>query len=274
MIPDKEYRDFDAYIKDILPKHRKEKFEAKLGSDEEFKIRFNKQKPIIETLLGISEENRIQNIIKFNQIGQIKEGLLELSETSNLQDENGEKLTTFRSVFKNLLKIKPVYFAAAASFLVVCGIFWNDYKISKTYGDYYKPLSGPSAGEQNEPCPNQDILEIYYSGVNPTLFLEKISNSPESDCKAFYKGLALLELQKPKEAIEELKKGINSNDFSIKNNAEWYLALAYYKNNQLVDSRKLLSKISMDSEENIYAIPAKELLLKINRKPILFNFQK
>jgi hypothetical protein len=83
---------------------------------------------------------------------------------------------------------------------------------------------------------------------------------------SFLRGYALLQsgTQRPALAITEFKKAILSSDPVIKEEAEWYLALAYLKRFDLANAYPLFKQLA--ESQNGHKLFAKEIVKKLTKK--------
>jgi tetratricopeptide (TPR) repeat protein len=255
MIPDKETRDIQAYLRGTLPKIRREKFELKLQNDPEFEAKVNELRPIFETLEDISTETKIKEIIiNQNEIEPLEENQKEMSPK----------------------KIKPLFqrvfqYSAAACVLLLLGVVWYDStSSSRLYGEYYKPESVGRSGNFND-CPDKISLSLYYQKAFQS-FLESIEKMPSTPCNAYYKGLCYLEFNNQSKAIALFKQATLSNDNYIKQSSEWYLGLALIKNNEEGKAKDVFQQI-LKTPEHQYEMNAKELVVKLDKEPFLFRIR-
>jgi hypothetical protein len=253
MIQDKDTRDMQAYVRGLLTSIRREKFEERLQNDLDFKAKFDEMRPIIEVSDSMHLEGQIsKRVLKDDFISSEKE-----IPTDNL---------------KKLLFSRIVQFAAAASVMILIGIFWHDSTMdSRAYDSQYQAITGISAGLTNDECPNQDLLNLYFNKKYQPL-LDSLSKKPPLPCVSFYVGMSYLGLEDADKAIPLLSEGIQSKDPDIKQKAEWYLTLAYLKNHERDKAKAQLGKIIETTQQHRYKPFANELLVELNKKPILFHF--
>jgi hypothetical protein len=255
MIPDKETRDIQAYLRGTLPKIRREKFELKLQNDPDFEAKVNELRPIFETLEDISTETKIKEIVTNQKVVEpVKEN----------KEETPPK------------KIKPLFqrvfqYAAAACVLLLLGVVWYDStSSSRLYDEYYH---AESEGRSNnlDDCPDKISMSLYYQKAYQS-FLETTSKQPLTPCLAYYKGLCYLETNEGVKAIGLFKQGLQSTDNYIKQSSEWYLGLALIKNNEESKAKDVFQQI-LKTPEHQYEINAKELVVKLDKEPFLFRIR-
>lgn len=254
MIPDKETRDIQAYFRDALPKSRREKFEERLRNDRAFKARVEELRPIFETLEDMETAGRIKEMI-------------ESAEAEEAEEEPH--------------KVKPLWgrmrYLAAACVIFLVGVFIRDTTIDlRTYNAVYNPVEGATRGETKDECPDLDIVKIYYKGQDHVeayqTVIDSLDKKPHGPCFDFYKGMSYLGLAKPSKAIPLLLSAGKSVDLGLRQNAEWYLSIAYIRNHQEEDARALLGKM-VSGSGHTYKSQAGDLLSDLDKKPLLFQFQ-
>ena len=252
MIPDKETRDIQAYLRGTLPKIRREKFEQRLLTDTVFAQKYNDLKPIFETLLDIQQEQGIKAI-------------LEESEETQFEEEPPVKEPI--SLFKRVTQ-----YAIAASVLLLLGTVWYDSTYnSRLYDSFYESEKEGTRGVLSEECPDTITISLYYQKKYIEM-LDVLNKQPASPCSAYYKGLCYLELEDGVKAISLFKQAQSSNNKFIKNSADWYMSLAYLKNDEEEKAKEVLEQI-LKTNEHQYELRAKDLKIKLEKEPFLFRIR-
>ena len=135
---------------------------------------------------------------------------------------------------------------------------------------------------------NNTLFEMYYSGENAhnltrsagnsndeamtkyregdfnsalVLFNEILDKDPSNIYIRYYSGLASIEASQNEKAISEFKYIIDQKNNLFVENAQWYLALSYLKNNQVKDAKNLLVQINNSS--NPHSKEASQILKRI-----------
>ncbi len=112
------------------------------------------------------------------------------------------------------------------------------------YFEPYRNITQPVVRSDAQKSLNETAFNAYENAKFKEaldLFDQVLLNKKEAPL-LFYKANTLLALDHPKKAIAIFEQNINTVDiFSEKR--YWYLALAYLKNNQLEESKKLLKKL-------------------------------
>lgn len=242
MLPDKEYRDMEAYINDLLPRQRKERFEEKLKNDPAFKARFEELYPVITGLSDLAEEKQMRDLVTAEPTAVPK-----------------------MRMWKTLPR-----FAAAAIVILVSIVAWDSSQSFRLFNNRNKPLLGIRSAV-NEECPTPEVLKIYQEDADYKQFLTRLESFNPTPCISLYKGLAYLGLGNYKEAVPFLEAARSAEDKETRNNADWYLAVANIRIDEKI-SMKILEEI-INTPGHQYGNPAKSLLTELQKKPILFKIK-
>jgi tetratricopeptide (TPR) repeat protein len=254
MTPDKNTRDIQAYLRGTLPSVRRAKFEARLQNDAAFNAQFLEMKPLFEAIDEINLENRIKEIISD------KEAKIE---------ELDVKIDKPQRPIEKLFGNSIVRYAVAASMVILLVIFWHDFTMSsRVYEKFYEPENTDVRGHEIAECPDKNTLVLYYQG-NYKSILNLLAKKPVNPCNDYYKGLCYMELGDFQKAILSFNVATKSSEIIIKQRAEWYLGLAFLKNDEPEKSKEMMKKI-INTPEHQYEVLAKDLLDELNKKPILF----
>ena len=254
MMPDKDTRDIQAYLRGTLPSIRRAKFEARLQNDAEFNAQFSELKPLIEAVDDINLENKIKEIIKNER------------EIPSVAEEMGVKI---EKPIKISFGKQLVRYAVAASIVLLLGIFWYDSTMnSRTYKKFYEPEIAEVRGNIIASCPDKNILALYYQRNYKSL-LNLLEKQPSIACNEHYKGLCYMELSDFPKAISSFIKATKTDERIIKQRAEWYLGLSFLGNNEPEKAKEIMNKI-ISTPEHQYEILAKDMVDELNKKSILF----
>lgn len=190
---------------------------------------------------------------------------LETFKEMHSQLENKFGMETERAVFeKNLTRIsdkyfkkkkvkvvsmKPWYYAAAASVIIMFGLFFFQYDTNPSFKDYNNPESAyfteRGVAEETLKKAEDDFNGRRYSKAIP-LFeaILKENNSPEIQ---YFYGISLVEESHYKKAEAVLNELISGNSV-FKEKAKWYLALSKLKQRDYKACKEVLQTISQDFE--------------------------
>jgi tetratricopeptide (TPR) repeat protein len=135
---------------------------------------------------------------------------------------------------------------------------------------------------------NNTLFEMYYTGENAhnltrsagntndeamtkyregdynnalVLFNEILDKDPSNIYIRYYSGLACIEANQNEKAIGEFKYIIDQKNNLFVENAQWYLALSYLKNNQVKEARSIFAKIN--NSTNPHNKEASQILKRI-----------
>ena len=97
----------------------------------------------------------------------------------------------------------------------------------------------------------EDALELF----------KKLYQTTETPHYLFYQANALLQLNRPKEAITALQTHLKTKD-TLTQKSHWYLAMAYLKLNDVTNAKKNLEQVVLENKFNVEK--AKSLLKKLD----------
>jgi len=232
----------NSYFEGSLTESQQEDFDRLLMSDPAFAADFEFQQ-------------ELQGSLKKNERQQIKNMLFNLNEAT-------EKPKT------KVISMRPWLVAASAVFLIGISawlFFFTNTSLDSgqlydvNFVPYENVVHPIERGEQLEDLKTKAFTA--YEDENYRLALELFKELQQKHADSyidFYKGIVLMQLNKPEEAIPVLESYIASNG-ELKDRATWYLALAYLKIGDYAKSKIELEKlIQMDS----FKTKAAEELLK------------
>ena len=143
-------------------------------------------------------------------------------------------------------------------------LFLNQPTGSELYTDYYTPYEHvlSTRGSSDEGL-NKAML-LYeskdFKGANAQ-FDSLLAATPGFYELNFYRGITHIELENYDSAIRDLEAVLDQNS-TLSNQAEWYLALIYLKENNVLESKKLLKNIAKNNK--LYSSKAEAILKKID----------
>lgn len=246
------------YVKRYLDRRLSEEeniqFKERLAVDEDFRNLYEELKIV---LLGIKSYSR-------------KKSLDKLRNVESALKEKGKK-RIYMGISRNLR-----YWAAAAVFILLAlTAVWiiqlGTPDSEALYTQYYQPY--PNVFEPTLRG-ESDTLSLYeqafaaYDQNNYTdavqhfeelLQKDELDGGIEKDILLFYIGNSYLALDKPTEAVENLTT-VSKNSL-LGEQAQWYLALAYLKSEQLEEAEKMLEELTNTS--GVYREKAETLLKEI-----------
>lgn len=233
-ISQEELEHIERYINKTMTLEESAAFEKKLESNLDFK----KQVEDIETiLLGIETQALKEKLEEFHN--ELPETDIPSKEPSKLKYLNFTKLV------------------AAAAILIAAGSFWYFSESSNTnlYSKFYTPDPGlPTTMSTTDDFTFYDAM-VNYKRKDYMLALSKweslLKNKPENDTLNYFIGSAYLAKGDENQAIPYLLL-VSQNEKSIfKNEAFYYLGLAYLKAENIELAKKNLKFSTMDNSKDI-----------------------
>lgn len=219
---------FDQYLQGEMTVEEKESFEKQLSQDHELSSEFETFKEV---------QLRLKN--KFEHEDQreaFKENLTTISDKH------------FNTSTPKVVLMRPWYYAAAASVIILFGLFFFDYN-NPTFADYDNPEPAAFVERGDTNTTLKEAQTAFNDGKYTTaipLFEEILKENKTPEIQYFY-GVALLEESKYTKAeavFNELKSGTSV----YKEKAKWSLALSKLKQKKYTECKEVLQTISQDYE--------------------------
>lgn len=221
---------FDQYLQEELTVTEKTDFEKQLAEDPEFASEFETFKAVqlqLENKFGFETEREA-----------FKENLTQISEKH------------FNNSKPKVVLMRPWYLAAAASVIILFGLFFFDYNQNPTFNDYNHP---GQAHFTERSTGNANLLQAE-KAFNSRKFKDAISffEAALKDTKTpeiqYYYGVSLLETsqyQKAEAVFNELK----ASSPIYKDKSLWNLAIMKLKQKDYKGCKQILQTISQDYED-------------------------
>jgi len=263
------YETIEAYLNGEMTDEEKTAFEAQLNQDESLAQEVQLHADIVLTLQS-------QQKLKHKQHWQ----QLLADEAKNKQAESKETIVfnpaNSRNIFGNFL------FRIAAILLLAVGTYfvWQQFTVSDNPGqlawqqwtetETTNQWSGIRGTGGNTADAEKEVftkaVELYknqeYNTAIENLNAIPLQSTIYPDAQLL-QSMSYLQLKQPGEAISRLTVLVQpENDHLLKDQASWYLALAYLQNNQTSFAKELLEKIV--SDKSMHWDRAGELLKKID----------
>ena len=226
----------DRYLSDQMSTQEKRVFEFEIENNEKLKQQINEHKKSIEliNLIGQQESN--------DWIKQI---------VQNVNEEPSKS---------NYIPFKKI-FAIAASFVIIVigaakffpGFISNETSSSLAiYNQYYQPFH-----ESQMSSDKQQALDLYTKKkyTEALILFEQIS--PKSTSENLMLGICYLETGNDQQALLQFKKHFENHRYG--DEAKWYAALIYLKQDKIKDCKSLLEAIKGSSKKK----DADEILKKL-----------
>jgi len=225
----------------------------------------------------MSEEN---HDIEFNDDDLERwanEGLEAFNEEGNIEDVEADLKKKFSTVQENTaptvdkptVKLYRILLPlAAAAAIILFLIIPNGTAPDAIYQEYFSPAPDMFSGIQRDDSNPPELSDFakamkLYNQSKYKQATALLENIPDSDAQKsvanLYEGVSLMAIGNSKEAATILGTIQNTEIQDVK---DWYLGLAYLKNNQLVDCKKILNTIANNPTHYQYK-KAKEILEKL-----------
>lgn len=169
---------------------------------------------------------------------------------------------------------KPWIWAVAASIVFIVGIalWWimnsNSRMAQDLYAEFYRPDPGlPTLMGASEDQKLAEAMTYYREGnyeESSNRLKELTDQNIKSDTVLTYLGLSYLGEEKPEEAISTWLEIDEFTDIVLARKVQWYIAMAYLKENQLELAKEQLKDIARHAEHR-YFEQALKVLDKLER---------
>lgn len=220
---------FDQYLQGELTIDERNSFEKQLSEDHEFSSEFETFK---------EAQLRLKNKFEYEEEREAFK--------ANLKTISDKHFNTSKP---KVIGLNAWYFAAAASVVILFGLFFFNYNQNPAFEDYNHPeqASFTERGEAKETLKQAETAfnERKYSEAIP-LFEAILKENKTPEVQYFY-GVSLLEESQYKKAeavFNELKSGTSV----YKEKAKWNLALSKLKQKDYKGCKEILQTISEDYE--------------------------
>lgn len=237
----------EKYLFDQMNEDEKKEFEILTKSDSSLEEEFEIQKSVFES----ANDEDLKKIYP----------ALKLAEEKYLSGQT--KKPPFRLI--------PIYRLAIVACIAFILIFsWNFFSDSNNkslelFTSYYEPypmiLSFRGKSDlipQAVNSYNSQNYESVIKSMNQLILIDSLGVIPN-----MYLGIAHLELGNFDEAIENFEAVSNSNNPTLRQQANWYMALTFLKANEPEKAKSILTKLSMKEGADLYQESAKEILKQI-----------
>jgi len=256
-LSEEQYELIEAYLTNELSEKDKAAFESDMRADAELASEVDRQR-------------------------ELRLGLRALGIERALQRAEADYKASVAS--DSPVSIRPLlnwrYWAVAASVAILLSIGYYSYQARTdreaelAYNEAFASESGDELlkgfrrGSRSKTADKQllDALTKYKAGKYDQV-IEQLITMPVDKQTIYYKnyllGLSYLANNQALESISPLKMAMQAPDASIRQKAEWFLALAYVKSNENELAQPILTKISNDDANPFHSL-AQKVLQKIN----------
>ncbi len=223
----------ERYHNDTMPKAERLSFEARLQTDAEFKTLVD---DIQLLLFGIEEQALKEKLEDFHEA---------LSEPIKIKKRAPNRMMTF------------TWFGVAATIILLVGIFWflREPSNSRLYAQYFRPDPGlPTTMSSTENFAFFDAMVNYKQGqydkaIDKWMVLHE--KEPQNDTINYFLGVAYLADKKEERAIDYLEEVANGDQDAFKNDAYYYLGLAYLKAENVEEARKNFKLSALEKAQSL-----------------------
>lgn len=233
-ITQEELEHIERYINKTMTFEESSAFEEKLKSNPDFK---NQVEDIRTMLLGIETQALKEKMEEFHE--ELPKNKIPVKEPSKVKYLNFRKLV------------------AAAAIVIALGSVWYFSGNSNTnlYSKYYSPDPGlPTTMSTSDNFTFYDAM-VNYKRKDYTLAISKweplLINKPENDTLNYFIGSAYLANGKEELAITYLQKVTQLKENTFKNEAYYYIGLAYLKAENIELAKKNLNLSTFDNSKDI-----------------------
>jgi hypothetical protein len=223
---------FDQYLQNEMSAEEKNAFERQLAED--------------QTLASAFETFKEMQLQLTNKFGIEKEREAFKANLKNISQAH------FKSSETKVIKLKPWYYAAAASVAVLFGIFFFNHNPNPSFEDFNQPEQAyfTERGTTEVTLKQAEIAfnnKQYKKAIS--LFETILKENKTAEVRYFY-GISLVEenqFQKSEAVFKELQSGTSV----YKNKAAWHLALSKLKQKDYQACKEILLTIPADYENTV-----------------------
>lgn len=233
-ITQEELEHIERYINKNMTFEELAAFDEKLKNNPDFK---NQVEDIKTMLLGIETQALKEKLDKFHT--ELPETNISIDAPSKIRHLNFRKLV------------------AAAAIIIAVGSIWyfGGNSNTKLYSKYYSPDPGlPTTMSTTDNFTFYDAM-VNYKRKDYSLAISKweplLKNKPENDTLNYFIGSAYLASGKENQAIPYLETVTHFEESIFKNEAFYYLGLAYLKAENVELAKKNLNFSTIDDSKDI-----------------------
>ena len=224
-----------------------------LIKDSEFREELSFQTDMYEALSENRKEN-LRNIIK--------------EARKERESENNKSSKTKESRKDTKRANKAVLVLIGLILLIALYVYAQQYfslgKTDAIFVEFYQPYPSDRVerGTDISTYDNYALAVSAYASEDYSRSLSLLRTlSDQTDRVKMFQAICHLELNHVTEAIDLLRSLRNSTNQNLSQQADWYLALAYLKNDKVALSKKILSNIK-ERRDHLYFSKANKLILK------------
>lgn len=256
-----KYNQFDRFLGDQMTNEEKNQFQEKLVGDNDLLQEFEEYKALIGSVKELEKE-------------QFRNQLLDrgrnIIEQEYVDTQNQETSTKVRSLWQQ----KYFKWAAVAASIIILLVpastyfYTNMIFPNQLFNQYYSPYENVVAptvrggeGEQKTIEMQQSLQSYTATNYQQAIvdIREFIDDNPKwKNDVALYLGISYLETGNTAKAVQTFQDIIKAEN-QFDDQARWYLAMSYLKEDQIEDARQQLQLLANDKESS-YQKKAKQVL--------------
>ncbi|MFB6318426.1 tetratricopeptide repeat protein [Saccharicrinis sp. FJH54] len=234
-ISQKEFEQLERYILNLMDEDERQTMDAGIQSDAVLRDKVNEIRQLME---GIQEAELREIMNQFHQ---------EIEKNRS----SGRKRTVF-------LFSRP--FAVAASVIVILALsvylFMRPDRNQRLFADYYRTDPGLVTAMSSSNADyefDRGMVDFKTGDYQAAIkrWQPLLDSRPESDTLNYFIGSAYLAVRDAGSAIPKLEKVAEEMHSDFRNDASWYLALAYLLNNQNEKAINILQKTSHPRKDEL-----------------------
>ena len=248
-----ELQEIHDYLSEKMTKNQREEYELKLSNNPELAVEVKVQRELKEGLIFLDLKQKYKNIHqelkKADLLGDKPEIFTPLAETEIKKLPVGETIQTKQKTPAIIISFLNRY-AIAACLVIGLSLGWFGVRIYK--------------GKQQNQLAFQEEFSAQPKIRKPVSADDDVLGAPQNtdssaDSAGVINAIKLLEDDKAKEAIAILEKIPKTTSY-WNQTAQWYLALAYLKDNERDHAKEILTTFT---KTNLYYPEAQKLLGKL-----------
>ncbi|WP_353779320.1 tetratricopeptide repeat protein [Winogradskyella sp. 3972H.M.0a.05] len=237
-ISPEEFELIESYLLNTMTDSEKETFESKLSTDETLREKVEDYRALLKAIESQSLKEKLD---------AFHDESIEQTDVVALDDNFSSSTSWYKT------------YGIAASLIVFIGLaslwYFNQPSASeKLYNDYFSPDPGlPTLmSNSNENFEFYDAMVTYKQGDYDSAITKwntLLEAKPQNDTLNYFIGVAKMANKEVEEAIKHLEVVTESDTNSFKNEAHYYLGLAYLQIDNIELAKKNLNFSSIDNSK-------------------------
>lgn len=223
--------DLQRYFDKEMNATEQQAFEKKLQTDPLLQQQLERLKLLSDSISYYGILNQVKEVRKLQE-AEIKKA----------------KATSETKVIRMNKTWRMAIIAAASIILIISlGITYTIYQLSsdKVFAENYVPytINNTRSGQNQNTKVEEEYARGNFKNVISLSAQGSLTNQDE-----LLEGISFMQLNQWQNAIAQFRKIVTENENSFKQDAEYYLALTYIKNNEYSNALPLLEKIKADPD--------------------------